>query len=435
MKKNISLFVILVGLIFLTYIFQEKRVATEIEEKRESSQVIKGEIKSLSFGDVNAVKVNDQWWHEKELLSHNSMKIIERKVSEIMKIKEIEGDWKSYFSEPFTFKVNDQNYTLGELSLDKQGFYLAQDRKIILSEIIGSSHELTRDESAMASIKLDEFKRELSKKLKDLKENQLFRYYPGIPFDSVTIDTEGNLPFELNFKTNETLPPPIPGINTHKDLKNKFMSLLTQVNLKSEIPYSEKLKFKKLSQMKYLSKDKEITWDLWLKGKDSADAVLIDPDQKRAFLMVGGTLKIFFIHVQDYWDKKVIPPKAFENFTAMKMTFIQGSKKANVEVLNKEPLGFKVQGYKLKPANMQELLFILFNLGETDQADRVSLLSKSEKQQVLSEDHLRVDVMNQELLLWRKDQELIVVNLTQGFKAHFGILEKSLRFKFEDVLE
>jgi hypothetical protein len=43
--------------------------------------------------------------------------------------------------------------------------------------------------------------------------------------------------------------------------------------------------------------------------------------------------------------------------------------------------------------------------------------------------------MNQELLIWRKTEELIVANLTQGFKAHFTLLDEKFRGRFEDVLK
>jgi hypothetical protein len=84
---------------------------------------------------------------------------------------------------------------------------------------------------------------------------------------------------------------------------------------------------------------------------------------------------------------------------------------------------------------MEQLIQLIFNLGPKDQADRVSPLSASEKKQVLSEEHLRIEAMGQELLLWRKAEELIVVNLTQGFKAHFTVLDENFRGTFEDVLK
>jgi hypothetical protein len=43
--------------------------------------------------------------------------------------------------------------------------------------------------------------------------------------------------------------------------------------------------------------------------------------------------------------------------------------------------------------------------------------------------------MGQELLFWRKKDELILVNLTQGFKAHFLVTQQSFRATFEDVIK
>src|SRR5690606_20261862 len=107
----------------------------------------------------------------------------------------------------------------------------------------------------------------------------------------------------LNFEANTTNPPPIKGIVVHKDIGKKFYSLLTQMNIKEKVPYSEKLKSKKLASLKFIDGANEIVWELWLKSEKSADAYIIDSKSQKAFLMVGGTLRAFFIQVQDYWDK------------------------------------------------------------------------------------------------------------------------------------
>ena len=104
-------------------------------------------------------------------------------------------------------------------------------------------------------------------------------------------------------------------------------------------------------------------------------------------------------------------------------------------VKNREPLSFTSQKFKVVPGPMDSLFQVLFNIGQFEQAERVSQLSSSEKQMMLNENLLRIDVMGQELYLWRKKEELIVVNLTQGFKAHFTLLDEKFHGQFEDVLK
>ncbi|MFP5387217.1 MAG: hypothetical protein ACLGHN_14160, partial [Bacteriovoracia bacterium] len=370
-----------------------------------------------------------------QLLSHNTFKQIERKLSEIKKIKKIEGEWANYFPNPFVFEINHDKWTIGDLSLDKQAFYIAHNDEIYLASIEGESHQLTQDESEIAGIKLNELVSSLSRPEKDLKETQLFRFYPDLPLDSVVINATDHLPFELNFEKNATLPPPISGIKVHKDLLGKFYSLLTQLTIKEEVPFKSPPGIKKLAQMKFLGKDTTVNWEVWLKDNKTANAVLVDPVNKRAFSVVGGTLKVFFINLQDYWDKKVIPHEFFTPFTRLNATFIQGEKKAVVEILNREPLAFEAKGFKVDDEKMQKIMQFIFNLGPKDQGERVSLLSNSEKKQLLSGDHLRIEIMGQELILWRKQQELIVVNLTQGYKVHFLLTDENFRASFEDVLK
>ena len=398
-------------------------------------RLINFEVTHLKLPALEAEKRKGRWWSGEQLLSHNTFKQIEKKLSEIKKIKKIEGEWKNFFPNPFVFEINHGKWTIGDLSLDKQAFYIAHNDEIYLAYIEGESHQLTQDESEIAAIKLNELVSALSKPEKDLKETQLFRFYPDLPLEKVVINATDHLPFELNFENNSTLPPPVEGIRVHKDLLGKFYSILTQLTIKEEIPFKSPPGLKKLAEMKFPEKDKSVIWEVWLKGEKSADAVLVDPLNKRSFSVIGGTLKVFFIGLQDYWDKKVIPHENFTPFTRLNATFIQGEKKAIVEILNREPLAFSAKGFKVIDEKMQKLMQFIFNLGPKDQGERVSQLSNSEKKQLLSGEHLRVEIMDQELILWRKQQELIVVNLTQGYKVHFLLSDENFRASFQDVLQ
>jgi hypothetical protein len=435
MKKNLALFAVFIALLGLTYIFQEKKAQDDYVEAQLKDRLVDFEVTHLKLPNVSAEKKNDSWWQDGHLLSHNTFKQIEKKLTEIKKIKDIQGDWKSFFPNPFSFEINHIEWTIGDLSLDKQGFYIAQGKKIYLAVIEGESTHLTQDESEIAAIKLNELVAFLSKPAFELKETQLFRFYPNMPMDQAILSVEGSLPYELDFKNNKTLPPPIDGVAVHKDVLGKFYSLVTQMNIKEEIPYSEKLKFKKLGELKFQNKTRLVNWELWLRSKSSADAIILDSANKKAYWMIGGTLKLFFVLVQDYWDRKVIPTEYFVSFTKLKTTFTQGEKSAEVTILNREPLVFETKPFKVDQTKMEQLLTFLFNLGTKDQADRVSVLSKSEKQQLLSGNHLRIEIMGQELLIWRKTEELIVVNLTQGFKAHFNLVDENFHGTFEDVLK
>lgn len=435
MKKNLILFGIFISLLVATFIFQEMRVNKEHVEAYLADRLVDFEVTHLKLPNVEAVKKNGSWWEKDLLLSHNTFKQIEKKLSEIKKIKDIKGEWSTYFPHPFIFEINNEKWTIGDLSLDKQAFYVSRGDKIYLAIIEGESTQLTQNANEIASIKLNELVSFLSKPRAQLLENQLFRFYPNLPMDRIVISVEGSLPFELDLKNNQTLPPPFSGVYAHRDLRGKFFSMLTQTTIRHEIPYDDKMKFKQLGNVKFISDKSEIIWELWLKNKNSADAVIFDTVNKRAFLMVGATLKLFFVRLQDYWDKKVIPFKDFQPFTTLATKFVQGPKSAKVVIINKEPLQFEAGKFKIDQMKMEQLVQFIFNLGPKDQADRVSPLSATEKKQILSEEHLRIEAMGQDLLLWRKAEELIVVNLTQGFKTHFTVLDENFRGTFEDVLK
>jgi hypothetical protein len=435
MIKNLSLFGFLIVLVVLTYVFQEKRVITERESEETRDRLVNFEVTRLKLNSLEAVKKNNQWWDGTQLLSHTKFQQIEKKLSQIMKIKKVQGSWNQYSSKSFDFEINHTKWSLGDLSIDKQSFYIKKDKDIYLAILDGESRHLTENETEIASIKFNELLSLLTQTKPELKETQLFRFFPDIPINKIVIKTDSMLPFEIDTDKNETTPPTIQGVTHHEDLKNKVMLLLTQLTIRSEIPYSEEIKGKKISEMIFSNQTRSLKWELWLKNDQSADAILIEPVSQKAFIMVGGTLKLFFVQIQDYWDKKIIPPKFFKSFDRITAQFIQGQKKAEVFIINKEPLEFEVTGFKVDQQKMEELIQIIFNLGPRDQAQRVSILSNSEKRQLLSENHLRVEVMEQVLIIWRRSQEVIVANLTQGFKGHFTMLNENFHGTFEDVLK
>jgi hypothetical protein len=437
MKKNLVLSAFLVLLLILTYFVQERSSERRFQEVVSKDQLIAAEdIKSLKLQNLVAEKKDGQWWSGDNLLSHNVFRQIETKISQIKKVKTVGETKESYFSDPLIFFVNDEKWLIGDMTLGRQGFYLARGDEVIIARIVGSSHELTDDEHAIDQVKLDELKRLFNTPPAELQEKQLFRYYPDLPKGIVLVQMDGTQDFELDLEKNATLPPPpVKGIEVHEKLVAKFTSLLSQITLRKEVPYNENLKFSKLGQITFSKADKKVMWQLWLSSDKSADTYLIDDERKKSWLMVGGTLKVFFTHLQDYWDKKVIPPSLFKNFSRLDTTLIQGNKSASVEILNREPLGFVARGKKVQHENMNLLFRYIFNLAEKDQANRVSPLSKTERQQILTEDNLRLEIMGQELVLWRKAHELIVVNLTQGFKAHFYDVDEKFHANFQDVLE
>lgn len=435
MNKNGVLFAIFLGLLAFTYFFQEKRSEKNYQSSLTKDHLISGEIQELIIGEHTFQKKDQRWWSGDLLISHNLMKQIEKKLQEIKKIKDISGDVAPYFKDPIRLQVDGKEMLIGEMGLDKEAFYLSYDKKVMLAVVEGENSELTANEKELPTIKLNELKALVTKPFSEFKEMQLFRYYTDLPLSKVVVKMDGHLDYELDLEKNLTTPPPIEGVEVHEKLQQKFLALLTQVGIRQELPWSEKLKFKQMGSLSFVHEKKKVQWDVWLTRKDSADAIIVDEEQKKAYLMVGGTLKVFFVQVQDYWDKKVIPPSKFEHFTRLAMTFTQGPLSEQVQMINSNPLKFEASTSQVNIEKMDELLGYLFNLGPHDQADRVSQLSASERKQIQTLDLLKVEVMKEEVLFWRKAQEVILVNLTRGFKAHFMVNDKTMEFDFKDVLE
>lgn len=430
------LFGILIALLSVTYVFQENKNQKEFLESKTKDHLVLGPIEHFKISGLEIIKKKNQWFAGHELVSYNTLNQLEKKIQEIKKIKNLDGAWESYFAHPITMEVNHTLWTIGEMSLDRQGFYLAIGKEKYLVFFDGDSHELVQDDKEIEATKLNEFKHFISKDLASLKEKQLFRFFPDLVLDRVQIKSEGQMGYELDLTQNKTLPAPISGISVHSKMKDKFFSLLTQMMIKDELPSTFKGLHKRVGSIIFINPDsKTRTWELWLTSKVKSEAILKDVESGRSFSMVGGTLKAFLLHQQDYWDKKIIPLEFFKSFTQIDMQLTQGKEQVMVSIFNKEPLEFRASRGKVDSTKMNELIQLLFNLGTHDQADRVSLLSSTDKQLVLNGDYLRIEIMGQELVLWQKNEELIVVNLTQKYKAHFGILKENFSTRFADMIK
>ncbi|HLW56529.1 MAG TPA: hypothetical protein VKY27_04035 [Bacteriovoracaceae bacterium] len=427
MKLNLWLFIVLIALLIGTYFFQEKRVEENFKQSLIANRVITEEIVLIETKDFRAQKVDEQWKNGDELLSHNDLTRLVRMLKNLKEVRKVEGEVE--VKGP-SFKVNEVNYTLGELNLDKSAFYLKKDEDVYLAVIDTETTQIHTHEDNLNELKLDELKGLLSKTNQELLERQLFRYYPKLEYESVAIKPDGALDFELDFKRNATLPPPMKGIEVHEDLAGKFRSLITQINIKRKIKADPKLKKNKLGEMTFYPS--ELKWEIYLPYKDKADAFLFD-SEGNAYEAIGGTLRVFLIQLQDYWDKKIIPPSEFKNFDSLNVTFYQGPEELSITVKNREPLEF-ISEQPLNEEKVQELFQVIFNLSNYDQGQRVSNLTTSQLRQILSEDNLRLDVMGQELSIVSYGQEIIVANITHEYKVHF-LRSENFPLTLKDMLK
>lgn len=427
MKLNLWLFIVLVALITGTYFFQEKRVEENFKQSLIAHRIITEEINLIETSDFRAQKVDQQWKNGDELLSHNELTRLVRMLKNLKEVRKVEGEVEV---KGVSFKVNESNYIVGELNLDKSSFYLKKNGDVYLAVIDTETSQIHTHDDNLNELKLDELKTLLSKTNSDLLEKQLFRYYPKIEYESVAIKPDGALDFELDFKTNTTLPPPMKGIEVHDDLSGKFRSLITQINIKRKIKADSKLKKNKLGEMIFYPS--ELKWEVFIPHKDKADVFLFD-SEGNAFEVVGGTLRVFLIQLQDYWDKKIIPPSEFKNFDTLRVSFYQGPEELSVTVKNREPLEF-ASDQPLQEDRVRELFQVILNLSNYDQGQRVSNLTTSQLRQILSEDSLRLDIMGQELAIVSYGQEIIVANITHEYKVHF-LRSENFPLTIKDMLK
>ncbi len=416
MKQNLWLFTVLIALITGTYFFQEKRVEEEFKKSLVAGRLINEKITTIETPYFRAEKINQQWKNGEDLLYHNDLHRLVKMLESIKEIKKLDETTEV---SGIDFKVNDTLFTLGDLNLDKSGFYFKKQDSVYLAIIDTDTAQIHTHDDNLNELKLEELKSFLNKRNEDLLEKQLFRYYSDLEYESVAIKPDGALDFEIDFKANSTLPSPMKGIEVHEDLGGKFRSLITQIKIKNKIPFDEKLKKNKLGEITFFPS--ELKWEIYLPHKDKADVFLFD-SLGNSYEAVGGTLRVFLIQLQDYWDKKIIPPSEFKEFDTLAVNFYQGMEELNLIVKNREPLEFESE----KDLNQEKVgLFfrVIFNLSEYDQGQRVSNLTTGQVRQILSEESLRIELMGQELAVVSYGQEIIVANLTHEYKVHFLRIE------------
>ena len=309
------------------------------------------------------------------------------------------------------------------------------DQEIFLCVIDGESQQLTSNSSEIASIKYDELKRLLNLDINQLKEDKILHFLPDLKMSKAVFSADGAPTFEINFVDNMTNPKPLSGIEVHAELMDKFITSFNQMSAIDDLIYKDVKPFKKLSMIEVFFPDQSFKLELWQLNKSSADAVIICPEFAKAWRVSGRFLKIFFVHVQDFWDKKVIPSKAFNPQKEIKLSLFEQNKQTDVFVKNTNPFQFHSSMGKLNQQKWDFFIQYIFNLGQKDQADRISIFTPSEKDIFLKQNILNIKVFGQHLLIWRRSQELIVANLTQGFKAHYVFLEENFSARFDDMLK
>lgn len=430
MKNNLLLFIIFVILLGGTYVWIERPDREWWKKHDETYRLREMAEQAHSFG-VQGKKwkwVNNKWVSGNDLMSLSVWPKWKRIFSNLKVEREIilpPGMKKeNYLGEGFPITLNDVSYVIGEKTIDGKGIYVLE----VNSDKIFQMSLFPTD----LFIMLDEVK---TKSALDMVEKRVFAYLSDVNFTKVSFETPGILSFELDLHKKETNPKPIPGVLLHPHLDQKFWHEMELLQFTEQIKPDKNLLYQRMASLGFILDDKKVlNIELHRIGPSNADAVVFIPEKNLMFRIKGNTAKVFFDQVQDYWDRKVIPRDVFKAFTEMRVQFVLGDKEATVNVINQEPLSFgsSQPEIKLKEDKLQNLFSVLFNLGQYDEASRVSILTKSERQQFQNESHIRMNVFGQDLMLIRKTNELIVVNFTQGFKAHFILFDISIGDQWED---
>ncbi|MFY7993551.1 MAG: hypothetical protein ACOVP4_09690 [Bacteriovoracaceae bacterium] len=430
MKNNLGLLLVFILLLTGTYVWIERPDRVWWQKHDETYRLRSLVENAESFGVLGktwTLKEN-QWVSGQDLLSLTIWPKWKRIFSQLKFEREIilnaQTNKDNFLGEGFPITIDDRSFILGETTVDGKSLYLldVNENKILQMSLLPS------DLFQM----LDEVK---EKTPQDMIEKRVFAYFNNVQFTKVVFETPGILSFDIDLFNKQTNPRPIPGILLHPHLDQKFWHEMDLLQFTEQIKPDLALLYQKMASLSLVQDEKKVlTFELHRVGPLNADAVVYVPEKNQMFKVRGNTAKVFFDQVQDYWDLKIIPRNVFKAFTETRAQFVLGDKEVTVNIINQEPLAFVSPDsqIKLKEDKLQNLFNLIFNLSQYEEASRVSILTKAERQQFQNESHIRMNVFGQDLMLVRKTNELVVVNFTQGFKAHFFFFDISIGDQWED---
>jgi|GEM_PF-6049790 len=434
MKQNVQLFFLLIGLLAFTYYFQEIRPEKLKKESQAQISILKKTPESLVFNNIKFNKnVDGQWISGDELMSQNKLNQVIQLLMSLERVNEKKIISDIDFSDSLTLRVDDQLLEIGDLTIERESFYVKFRGDIILARFAGERDEILQEgESLQQKLKL-RLKSLVDLDVVGLRENQLFRFFKNWEIQSLSLNQQERKPFSLNLKTKKLIPAPYDGLELHEDLDKKILSLLTQIQVKEFIKDFSFKETEKIAQATLTLMGEQRTFlILRMKEGKSADVYLQHLESNRVWKVIGGTLKLFFISEQDLWNKKNMPH--LTSFHQDKIELKNKTKRFSIKIFNREPFLFEPEFGKLDSTKIDLLTRLVLNLKPFEEAERVSRLLRSDEQYLETQNFTIFSFQDQSFTIWTKPSETIVCDKQRKLKFHYPHPGAALSFYLDDVI-
>ncbi|MBC7714944.1 MAG: hypothetical protein H7177_16480 [Rhizobacter sp.] len=455
--KNLVLFLVLVIAIGATYLFEERSNA--INEALTAKKTALLDMEKL--GDIKAiqgVKLNFEKKGEFYFDKDNGLKLSKDRLGEFFtilssqKVKTFLNQDEVnkvgagfYVPDPtmkmtFKFEKGEATFTLGKKLDYDQSFYMqvTRDNK---SQIVIVNDE-SPDPGAYAT---DEEYKKSDAKYKRLEmiflltnkyfyDTRVFKDFnytqDKINFKNITISTFRNKKYSVNFENSTTNPAAPKGIAYFEENWISFLRFLTKLEGKNlYYPADPKLLDEALSQFEVHDRDNRLyTLEVYKKYGQENGYFLKSSLDNVIYQLKPEDAQYFFVNVQDFWLKKVLPKEKEFKF---KITFYKGQTE-EVKIEDKELFKVLPVNVKYTEAGIRALEFkrlIEFFKTEGSMVEELNI-SPSE---ILRKNILRVQFENRNLSVILDENEATIVDLDQKIMIHHYVGAKlPFSIKYED---
>jgi len=431
MKKNAILFFILISLLTFTYLFQEKGLWSK-KLKSQTTFLEMSELDSISFKDgIINFKPTPMIENLKFPADLNALDRFLKMLQSIVIKKEIHIDdntYKNYFSpDAHRIKVRKNNlaeleFILGEPVPGTEEFYWLEKKDNVSTVFIASFEEALRNGESQYYNPGDKYKH-LTQML-DLSSETFFLpiIFPEgdlSQFASITFFPKELTPFDipLNTEMQQKIKPEF-SLNWNVERIEIFkqgLSKLKATSLVRKLDNAETILGMTLTTVNHQKANFKI-----YKAKDSETSFFLEKDESPLWFSLGvGVQDLFFIPKEDFWLKKL----PFENkiSKSFDLALKQSKKTLTVNYSSNSSPG------------LLPLFDLVFSKSPWSQADRISPLRKNDPLFLMNPLELNINGLN--LFLTHKNDEIILINKTDGYVLHYYLTNERAHHKIKFNLE
>jgi hypothetical protein len=381
MIKNLLLLIILSALIGFTYYWEEldkKKKYTSQTEYKKLFSFMAQDVLEINLTNLKLIKKDSRW-----IIGELDYKASKTKVDYILKtleglqiISKLKIDPRKYEeffthqNHSFRIRTFDNEYflRLGDISNISGFFYLelslAGQKNLYLVKDDNIYEGLYKNALEAEFQKYISFKKIITSAPQQLIDNNLLPYFKFNLLETVAITAKSRPKFELNLKENKTTPQIFKNLK-YKNIRQHFISLFKSLNVES----IRKIKTNVLSELQssiiFIQNGSNIELRLYGKLNDELGSYITISNSDWIYSISDKSKKVFFVDVQDFWNKKFIYPRAIHEYDRFIFELGDTNNQYKFEVDDISNFEIKIDDNRLdsiNAGNLNLLFNIMFNL-------------------------------------------------------------------------